>query len=57
MNDPLIALQGVGLTYPGPPPIAALQPCDQVVGRGEKVMIMGASGSGKSKKLNLLGVL
>ncbi|MEU6988787.1 ABC transporter ATP-binding protein [Streptomyces sp. NPDC046324] len=47
----------VGLTYPGPPPVAALRPCDLAVGRGEFVAVVGPSGSGKSTFLNIAGLL
>ncbi|KQV21763.1 MULTISPECIES: ABC transporter ATP-binding protein [unclassified Kitasatospora] len=53
----VIELHGVGLTYPGPPPVPALQPCELTVRRGEYVTITGPSGSGKSTLLNLLGLL
>ncbi|MFB7943832.1 ABC transporter ATP-binding protein [Kitasatospora phosalacinea] len=49
--------RGVGLTYPGPPPVAALNPCDLTVGRGEYVTVVGPSGSGKSTFLNIAGLL
>ncbi|MEV0782978.1 ABC transporter ATP-binding protein [Streptomyces sp. NPDC050423] len=54
---PVIALRGVGLTYPGPPPVHALRPCDLVVRRGEFVTIIGPSGAGKSTFLNIIGLL
>jgi putative ABC transport system ATP-binding protein len=58
MADPcLVRLTGVGFTYPGPPPVTALHPCDLSVGRGEYLMVTGPSGSGKSTLLNLLGML
>ncbi|MYS82816.1 ATP-binding cassette domain-containing protein [Streptomyces sp. SID5474] len=53
----MVEFVGVGLTYPGPPPVAALRPCDLVVGRGEYVTITGPSGSGKSTFLNVAGLL
>ncbi|WP_406284114.1 ABC transporter ATP-binding protein [Embleya sp. NBC_00896] len=54
---PVVEFTGVGLTYPGPPPVAALRPGDLVVGRGEYVTITGPSGSGKSTFLNVAGLL
>lgn len=52
-----IRFHGVGLTYPGPPPVTALHPCDLVVERGEFVTVIGPSGSGKSTFLNIAGLL
>ncbi|MEU9172093.1 ABC transporter ATP-binding protein [Streptomyces sp. NPDC048420] len=58
MNDePVIEFRQVGLTYPGPPPVPALKPCDLTVGRGEFVTVVGPSGSGKSTFLNIVGLL
>ncbi|MFJ6136911.1 ABC transporter ATP-binding protein [Kitasatospora sp. NPDC092286] len=59
MNDgpPVIALTGVGRSYPGEPPVTALHPSDLTVHRGEYLSITGPSGSGKSTLLHLLGLL
>lgn len=57
VNDGLIRLEQVGLTYPGPPPVDALRPCDLTINTGEYVAIVGPSGSGKSTLLNVLGLL
>ncbi|MFB7260804.1 ABC transporter ATP-binding protein [Streptomyces nojiriensis] len=54
---PVIQFDAVGLTYPGPPPVPALLPCDLTVERGEYVTIVGPSGSGKSTFLNIAGLL
>ncbi|MEV4427348.1 ABC transporter ATP-binding protein [Streptomyces sp. R-07] len=53
----VIELRGVGLTYPGPPAVEALKPCDLSVPRGAFVTVVGPSGSGKSSFLNILGLL
>ncbi|MEV0897786.1 ABC transporter ATP-binding protein [Actinoplanes sp. NPDC049802] len=57
MSAPVIRFTGVGLTYPGPPPVPALRPCDLVIERGELVTVVGPSGSGKSTFLNVAGLL
>ncbi|WP_031084067.1 ABC transporter ATP-binding protein [Streptomyces sp. NRRL WC-3549] len=54
---PVIEFRQVGLTYPGPPPVVALTPCDLTVRRGEFVTVVGPSGSGKSTFLNIIGLL
>ncbi|SDZ47441.1 putative ABC transport system ATP-binding protein [Micromonospora pattaloongensis] len=54
---PVIRFRGVALTYPGPPPVHALRPCDLTVRRGEFVTVIGPSGSGKSTLLNVAGLL
>ncbi|WP_308402012.1 ABC transporter ATP-binding protein [Streptomyces sp. RKAG293] len=53
----VIELRQAGLTYPGPPPVAALTACDLTVGAGEFVTVVGPSGSGKSTFLNIVGLL
>ncbi|MGW8569284.1 ABC transporter ATP-binding protein [Streptomyces niveus] len=54
---PVVELRGVGLTYPGPPPVEALRPCELTVRRGDFVTVTGPSGAGKSTFLNLVGLL
>ncbi|MFR9757011.1 ABC transporter ATP-binding protein [Streptomyces sp. TR06-5] len=54
---PVIEFRQVGLTYPGPPPVAALRSCDLTVRRGEFLTVVGPSGSGKSTFLNIVGLL
>lgn len=54
---PVIAFSGVGLTYPGPPAVTALHPCDLRIDQGEFVTVVGPSGSGKSSLLNIVGLL
>ncbi|MET8840473.1 ABC transporter ATP-binding protein [Streptomyces rubiginosohelvolus] len=56
-TPPVIHLEGVGLTYGGPPPVTALRPCDLLVRRGEFVTVVGPSGAGKSTLLNIIGLL
>ncbi|GAA4927391.1 ABC transporter ATP-binding protein [Actinoplanes utahensis] len=57
MTGPVIRFTGVGRTYPGPPPVPALHPCDLVIEHGEMVTVAGPSGSGKSTFLNVAGLL
>ncbi|MGA5003285.1 ABC transporter ATP-binding protein [Streptomyces arboris] len=54
---PVVEFRGVGLTYPGPPPVQALRECELAVGQGEYVTVVGPSGSGKSTFLNIAGLL
>ncbi|MFJ3722068.1 ABC transporter ATP-binding protein [Streptomyces sp. NPDC090045] len=54
---PVIEFRGVGLVYPGPPPVEALRPCELLVRRGEFITVVGPSGSGKSTFLNVAGLL
>ncbi|MGA5197762.1 ABC transporter ATP-binding protein [Streptomyces exfoliatus] len=56
-RQPVIELRGAGLTYPGPPPVVALSPCDLRVWPGEFVSVVGPSGAGKSSLLNIIGLL
>ncbi|MEV6298310.1 ABC transporter ATP-binding protein [Actinoplanes sp. NPDC051861] len=57
VDAPLIELAGVGKTYPGPPPATVLRDVDFQLYPGEFVAVTGASGSGKSTMLNILGLL
>ncbi len=55
--DSVITLAGVGLTYPGPPPVSALRDVDLDVRQGDYLAVVGPSGSGKSTFLNVVGLL
>jgi putative ABC transport system ATP-binding protein len=57
MTAPVIELDGLARTYPGPPPVPALRPADLVIQAGDYVAVTGPSGSGKSTLLHLLGLL
>jgi putative ABC transport system ATP-binding protein len=57
MATPVIELDGLARTYPGPPPVCALRPAGLVIGAGDYVAVTGPSGSGKSTLLHLLGLL
>jgi putative ABC transport system ATP-binding protein len=54
---PVIELRGVGLSYGGPSPVAALSPVDLIVGHGELLTVNGPAGSGKTTLLNVIGLL
>ncbi|MER5664737.1 ABC transporter ATP-binding protein [Streptomyces mirabilis] len=56
-TTPVVEFRGIGLTYPGPPPVTALRPCDLTIRHGEYVTVVGPSGSGKSTFLNIAGLL
>lgn len=56
-RTPVVVAEGLSKVFPGPPPVAALQPCTFRIDRGEYVAITGASGSGKTTLLSLLGLL
>jgi putative ABC transport system ATP-binding protein len=57
MGVPVIELDGLARTYPGPPPVCALRPASLVIEEGDYVAVTGPSGSGKSTLLHLLGLL
>ena len=54
---PILAAEGLGRTLPGEVPVTLVQDITLEVRRGEFVVIMGPSGSGKSSLLYLLGLL
>ena len=54
---PVLELVDVVKSYPGTPPVHALAGVNLELGRGEFWAILGASGSGKSTMLNVLGCL
>jgi putative ABC transport system ATP-binding protein len=56
MTD-VIALTGVGRTFPTEPPVPALIDVQLRITRGDYVSVIGPSGSGKSTLLNILGLL
>jgi putative ABC transport system ATP-binding protein len=57
-NEPIISLRGVTKTYgAGAMAFQALKGIDMDVAAGDFVAVMGASGSGKSTMMNILGCL
>ncbi len=60
-RPPLIALESLSKVYRGPGAsgveVRALRDVSFTIARGEMVAIMGASGSGKSTALNVVGTL
>jgi putative ABC transport system ATP-binding protein len=58
MSDPVAQLQGVDKVYgSGEMAVRALDHVDLTVNRGDYLAVMGASGSGKSTAMNILGCL
>jgi putative ABC transport system ATP-binding protein len=57
MSTPLVELRDVTRSFPGPPEVQALKGINLTVHDGDYVSIVGASGSGKSTMLNILGLL
>ena len=58
MGDPVAQLQGVDKVYgSGEMALKALDGVDLTVNRGDYLAVMGASGSGKSTAMNILGCL
>ena len=53
----MIHLQDINKTYQGAQPLHVLKGISLDIAKGEFVSIMGASGSGKSTMLNILGIL
>ncbi len=53
----MIRFEDINKTYPGIQPLHVLKGIDMNINEGEFVSIMGASGSGKSTMLNILGIL
>ncbi|MFV0432925.1 MAG: ABC transporter ATP-binding protein [Leucobacter sp.] len=53
----VIEARGVGKTYPGTPPVTALQRSWLRIDAGDQLAVVGASGSGKSTLLSILGTL
>ncbi|KJQ54828.1 ABC transporter ATP-binding protein [Microbacterium sp. SA39] len=56
-GTPLVELQDVTRSFPGPPEVQALKAATLDVSAGDYLSIVGPSGSGKSTMLNLLGLL
>jgi len=57
VGDDVVVVEGLTKTFPGPPPVTALHPCNFTIRRGDYIAITGASGSGKTTLLSLLGLL
>jgi putative ABC transport system ATP-binding protein len=53
----VVELRGVEKEYPGSPPLQVLHGVDVAVSAGELVSVVGASGSGKSTMLAIMGTL
>ena len=57
MSAPVVELEAVTKDYPGTPPLRVLHGVDLRVDAGELVAIVGASGSGKTTMLSIMGTL
>jgi putative ABC transport system ATP-binding protein len=57
VTPPAVELASLTRSYPGPPPVTALRPCDLTIHTGDYLAVTGPSGAGKSTLLNLLGLL
>jgi len=53
----VIDLRKIGVSYPGKPPVTALNPVDLTVQPGELVTVTGQARSGKSTLLQVIGLL
>ena len=56
-SAPVIELRGVVKEYDGTPPLRVLHGIDLAIGAGELLAVVGASGSGKSTMLAIMGTL
>lgn len=56
-ETPALQLDGVSLTYDGPPRVHALRDVSVQIWPGELVAVVGPSGAGKSSLLHVLGLL
>lgn len=57
VDVPVVDMESLGRTFPGPPPIEVVHDIDLTIATNEYISIVGPSGSGKSTLLNLLGLL
>jgi len=53
----VVELDGVTKEYPGAPPLRVLHGVSLAIGAGELVSVVGASGSGKTTMLSIMGTL
>ncbi|VAW33547.1 Lipoprotein-releasing system ATP-binding protein LolD [hydrothermal vent metagenome] len=54
---PLFEARGITMTFAGPPPLTVLNKLDISIAEEEMIAIVGASGTGKTTLLNILGTL
>lgn len=56
-NEAVLELSAVAKSYPGSPPVQAIEDVDLLIGAAERMAILGPSGSGKTTLLHILGTL
>ncbi|HEX4658595.1 MAG TPA: ATP-binding cassette domain-containing protein [Streptosporangiaceae bacterium] len=56
-NEAVLELSAVAKSYPGSPPVQAIEDVDLLIDAAERMAILGPSGSGKTTLLHILGIL
>ena len=56
-NEAVLELSAVAKSYPGSPPVQAVEDVNLLIGAAERIAVLGPSGSGKTTLLHILGTL